>query len=225
MDRQQKAPLSPLPAVLSLLISLSDGPHQRPHGQRERDRRRGAPRQLPRGASRTRKHPPTTHPYPRAPAFAPTRHLWRKSARSCPAPPAAAARAPQTARLVCGDTSVAVAELLLPSPPALQTLVGGKSFGKGLIQSVYELSDGSGLILTGARRVASGGEGIWGQGRRQSGACAHASRRSAACAAAHIALANCSPADARARCTGGRDAARRAQSGVEEAMLLRAPLD
>jgi carboxyl-terminal processing protease len=33
------------------------------------------------------------------------------------------------------------------------TVVGSKTYGKGLIQSVYELSDGSGVVLTVGRYV------------------------------------------------------------------------
>lgn len=39
-------------------------------------------------------------------------------------------------------------------------LVGSKTFGKGLIQSVYELSDGSGLVLTVGTYVRPNGESL-----------------------------------------------------------------
>eukprot|EP00899_Mesostigma_viride_P023235 jgi/Mesvir1/4096/Mv16058-RA.1 len=43
-------------------------------------------------------------------------------------------------------------------------LVGGRTFGKGLIQSVYELSDGSGLVLTVGRYVTPALHYIEGKG-------------------------------------------------------------
>ena len=36
------------------------------------------------------------------------------------------------------------------------TVAGSKTYGKGLIQSVYELSDGSGLVLTVGKYVTPG---------------------------------------------------------------------
>jgi C-terminal processing protease CtpA/Prc len=38
--------------------------------------------------------------------------------------------------------------------------VGARTFGKGLIQSVYELSDGSGVVMTVGRYVRPSGEEI-----------------------------------------------------------------
>ena len=35
-------------------------------------------------------------------------------------------------------------------------MAGSKTYGKGLIQSVYELSDGSGLVLTVGKYVTPG---------------------------------------------------------------------
>jgi carboxyl-terminal processing protease len=43
-------------------------------------------------------------------------------------------------------------------------LVGRRTFGKGLIQSVYELSDGSGIILTVGKYVTPGHHDIDGNG-------------------------------------------------------------
>jgi C-terminal peptidase prc len=43
-------------------------------------------------------------------------------------------------------------------------VMGGKSFGKGLIQAVYGLKNGSGLVLTVARYVTPGGNEIQGVG-------------------------------------------------------------
>lgn len=39
-------------------------------------------------------------------------------------------------------------------------LVGGRTYGKGLIQSVYELSDGSGLVLTVGKYLTPAGTDI-----------------------------------------------------------------
>jgi C-terminal processing protease CtpA/Prc len=36
-------------------------------------------------------------------------------------------------------------------------LVGGRTYGKGLIQSVYELGDGSGLVLTVGKYLTPAG--------------------------------------------------------------------
>jgi carboxyl-terminal processing protease len=43
-------------------------------------------------------------------------------------------------------------------------LMGGKSFGKGLIQAVYGLKNGAGLVLTVARYVTPNGTDIQGIG-------------------------------------------------------------
>ena len=42
--------------------------------------------------------------------------------------------------------------------------MGSKSFGKGLIQAVYGLKNGAGLVLTVARYVTPGGTDIQGVG-------------------------------------------------------------
>lgn len=39
-------------------------------------------------------------------------------------------------------------------------LVGGRTYGKGLIQSVYELSDSSGLVITVGKYLTPGGVDI-----------------------------------------------------------------
>lgn len=39
-------------------------------------------------------------------------------------------------------------------------LAGGRTYGKGLIQSVYELSDGSGLIITVGKYLTPSGNDI-----------------------------------------------------------------
>ncbi|KAG1653748.1 hypothetical protein FOA52_009156 [Chlamydomonas sp. UWO 241] len=67
--------------------------------------------------------------------------------------PLAANAAPATTRplvVLVNDHTASAAEILAGALQAncRAVLVGGQTYGKGLIQSVYELSDGSGMVLT-----------------------------------------------------------------------------
>jgi carboxyl-terminal processing protease len=46
----------------------------------------------------------------------------------------------------------------------LATLVGEKSFGKGIVQTSFQLSQGSALVITTARYLTPSGESIHGKG-------------------------------------------------------------
>ena len=74
--------------------------------------------------------------------------------------PSASATAPATEPLVVlvNGRSASASEILTGAlkDNCRATVAGSKTYGKGLIQSVYELSDGSGLVLTVGKYVTPG---------------------------------------------------------------------
>jgi len=68
---------------------------------------------------------------------------------------------PYHTQVLVNDHTASAAEILAGSlkDNCRAVLVGGRTYGKGLIQSVYELTDGSGLVLTVGERTASADRG------------------------------------------------------------------